>query len=100
MIRHVTTCKTGRPAPYSHASLFLQRLQLHVLLAPIKLKGVIMAGWNLASTLLVVCVLTPRAILGQDAGDMWMGFANTFGSLLDFTCPNNSVVTGIASDFR
>lgn len=42
-------------------------------------------------------IASVRDVWGQSE---WSGFANAPGSLLDFSCSNNTVITGIASDFR
>jgi len=38
-------------------------------------------------------------VLGQ-LEDVWSGFVNVNGEDIDFLCPNNSILTGVASDFR
>ena len=48
--------------------------------------------------LAVLLALRCCAVSGQ--GDQWSGLVNGFGALLDFTCPNRTVITGIASDFE
>ena len=50
--------------------------------------------------LLLLLTLITQKLLLVSGQQQWSGFANSFGSLLDFSCPNNSVLTGIASDFR
>ncbi len=48
---------------------------------------------------LLLLVATGVSVSGQ-LEDVWSGFVNVRGGALDFICPNNSVLTGIASDFR
>ena len=50
---------------------------------------------QLIAAFFMVCV---RTTCGQD--DVWSGFVNTVGSTLDYICPNNTVITGVASEFR
>lgn len=45
----------------------------------------------------VALELAPRA---QCTEYQWSGFVNSFGDPIDFTCPDDQVVVGLASDFR
>lgn len=47
--------------------------------------------------LAALLIFSSKFVSGQG---VWSGFANAPGALLDFSCPNNTVITGVASDFR
>jgi hypothetical protein len=47
--------------------------------------------------LVAFTVLSAGVVTGQG---VWSGFANAPRSVLDFSCPNSTVITGVASEFR
>ena len=83
----------------SHASLF--ELQASAASIECRLLGmsserVLRPAGKCGALLALLLVASVQLVSGQQ----WSGFVNTLGSLLDFSCPNNTVITGIASDFR
>lgn len=47
---------------------------------------------------LSLLVLAPPLVSGQE--DEWSGFVNSLEALFEFSCPNNTAITGLASNFR
>jgi len=50
--------------------------------------------------LLLVCVALEQPPRAQCTEYQWSGFVNSFRDPIDFSCPDDQVVVGLASDFR
>ena len=49
---------------------------------------------------LFVCVALVLVSPVRCSEYLWSGFVNAFGDPVDYTCPDNQVIVGLASDFR
>ena len=50
--------------------------------------------------LATLCLLLHAPLLVSGQEDEWSGFVNSPEAMLDFSCPNNTAITGLASNFR
>lgn len=56
--------------------------------------------WRGIATLTSVCAVLLLGVLPVAHCQEWSGFVNTFGASFDYRCPDNQVVTGLASEYR